>query len=245
MLLYLSTWQEVEAYLQKSQGIIIPIGSTEQHGPTGLIGTDFICAETIAKGVGERTGAMVSSTLTIGMAEHHLGFPGTISLQPKTMMLLIYDVVRSLAKHGFRRLFFINGHGGNIAIVRATFSEIYNDFPEVRCRLANWWMGKNTSKLTRELYGDQEGAHATPSEVAVTMYAYPHAIKNVELTTPAPPDTGIFSPEDFRRRYPDGRMGSNPKLATIEHGQKLYETAVVELADYYLNFLKDDSGVEI
>lgn len=241
MLLYLSTWQEVADYLQTSQGIIVPIGSTEQHGPSGLIGTDFICAETIARGVGERTGAMVTSTLTIGMAEHHLGFPGTISLQPKTLMAVVYDVVRSLARHGFRQIFFINGHGGNIAILRAVFTEIYNDFPAVRCRLANWWMGKNTFKLARELYGDQEGSHATPSEVAVTMYAYPEAIKQVELTIPAPPDTGIFSPEDFRRRYPDGRMGSNPNLATIAHGEKLYHTAVSELAEYYLQFLKEDA----
>ncbi|MFN9615234.1 MAG: creatininase family protein, partial [Dolichospermum sp.] len=55
MLLHLSTWPEVETYLQKSQGIILPIGSTEQHGPTGLIGTDAICAESISKGVGEAT----------------------------------------------------------------------------------------------------------------------------------------------------------------------------------------------
>ena len=53
MLLHLSTWQEVEAYLQRSQAVIIPIGSTEQHGPTGLIGTDFICAEAIAREVYE------------------------------------------------------------------------------------------------------------------------------------------------------------------------------------------------
>ncbi len=51
----LSTWQEVETYLQQSKGIIFPIGSTEQHGPTGLIGTDAICAEAIAHGVGDAT----------------------------------------------------------------------------------------------------------------------------------------------------------------------------------------------
>jgi creatinine amidohydrolase len=240
MLLSLSTWQEVDAYLQHSQGVIIPIGSTEQHGPSGLIGTDFICAETIAKGVGEKVSGMVTSTLTIGMAEHHLAFAGTISLQPQTLMLVVRDVVRSLARHGFKRLFFINGHGGNIAILRSSFSEVYNEFPDLRCRLANWWMGKNTFRLARELYGDQEGSHATPSEVAVTMYSYPSAIKKVELTAPAPPDTGIFSPDDFRRRYPDGRMGSNPNLATIADGQRLYETAVAELAEYYTDFLRND-----
>ena len=65
MLLHLSTWQEVEDYLQRSQAVIIPIGSTEQHGPTGLIGTDFICAEAIARAVGEKADALVTSTLTL------------------------------------------------------------------------------------------------------------------------------------------------------------------------------------
>lgn len=194
MQLHLSTWQEVEAYLQKSQGAIIPIGSTEQHGPTGLIGTDFICAEAIAKGVGDKTGALVTSTITVGMAEHHTAFPGTISLQPTTLILVIQDYVRSLAKHGFNRLFFINGHGGNIAIVRSAFSAVYSEFPHVRCRLANWWMGTAMHKAVQELYGDKEGSHATPSEVAVTMYVYPEAIKKVPLSTPAPKDSGIYSP---------------------------------------------------
>jgi len=85
MLLHLSTWQEVEAYLQRSHSVIIPIGSTEQHGPTGLIGTDFICAEAIARAVGENADALVTSTLTLGMAEHHTGFAGTISLKPSTL----------------------------------------------------------------------------------------------------------------------------------------------------------------
>ena len=62
MLLQLATWQEVETYLQSSRGIIIPIGSTEQHGPNGLIGTDAICPETVARGVGEQLGVLVGPT---------------------------------------------------------------------------------------------------------------------------------------------------------------------------------------
>ena len=58
MLLQHQTWQEVEAYLTQSKGIILPIGSTEQHGPNGLIGTDAICAEVIARGVGEAAGVL-------------------------------------------------------------------------------------------------------------------------------------------------------------------------------------------
>ena len=70
MRLQLCTWQEVESYLTRSKGIIMPVGSTEQHGPNGLIGTDAICPETVANGVAEQIEAMVGPTLSIGMAQH-------------------------------------------------------------------------------------------------------------------------------------------------------------------------------
>ena len=101
MQLALSTWHEVEDYLRTSRGIIIPIGSTEQHGPNGLIGTDHLDAEFIAKGVGDEIGCLIAPTLTIGMSQHHLDFAGSITLRPSTLIALVGDVVTSLVKHGF------------------------------------------------------------------------------------------------------------------------------------------------
>ncbi len=83
MQLALSTWQEVEDYLRTRDGIIVPIGSTEQHGPNGLIGTDHLGAEFVAKGVGDKIGWLVAPTSTIGMSQHHLGFPGSVTLRPR------------------------------------------------------------------------------------------------------------------------------------------------------------------
>jgi creatinine amidohydrolase len=244
MQLALSTWPEVETYLQTSQGIIIPIGSTEQHGPNGLIGTDAITAEGIAKGVGEATGAMVAPTLNFGMALHHMDFPGTISLRPHTLSLVIRDCLVSLTRAGFRKFFWINGHGGNIATAKAAFSETYAHLEdlqmdcEIQCHLANWFMTGAVYRLAKELYGDQEGSHATPSEVAVTQFLYPEAIKKVEL---APIDAqaghNIYGSKDFRRRYPDGRMGSDPSLATPEHGERFLLGAIAELTESYQKFL--------
>jgi len=75
MQLELSTWQDIETYLEKSKGIIVPIGSMEQHGPTGLIATDSICPEVIAKRMGDETGTLIGPTFNVGCAQHHLGFP--------------------------------------------------------------------------------------------------------------------------------------------------------------------------
>ncbi|MBF2001570.1 MAG: creatininase family protein [Synechococcales cyanobacterium C42_A2020_086] len=245
MLLHLSTWLEVEAYLEASQGLILPIGSTEQHGPTGLIGTDAICAEAIAQGVGEATHGLVAPTINVGMALHHTAFPGSISLRPSTLILVIRDYLTSLARAGFTKFFFINGHGGNMATLKAAFSETYAVLADlnlpnadrVQCRLANWFMCSSVYQLAKELYGDQEGSHATPSEVALTQYVYPQAIKQAPLDPTVASGQPIYGAADFRRRYPDGRMGSNPALATPEHGQQFYERAVKELSHQYLEFL--------
>lgn len=245
MLLHLSTWTEVEAYLEHSQGIILPIGSMEQHGPTGLIGTDAICAEAIARGVGEATSALVGPTINVGMALHHTGFPGTISLKPSTLIQLVQDYLTSLTRAGFTKFFFINGHGGNVATLKAAFSETYAHLTDlnilnaerVQCRLGNWFMCSSVYKLSKELYDNQEGSHATPSEVALTQYVYPDAIKQAPLSAEVASGHPIYGAADFRRRYPDGRMGSNPALAKPEHGKQFYELAVKELSNSYLEFL--------
>src|SRR5262249_27996337 len=126
MQLHLLSWPEVEAYLEKSKTILIPIGSTEQHGPTGLMGTDAICAEVIGRRAGEEAGILVAPTFNVGQAQHHMAFPGTMTLRPSTIIAAMVDWARSLARHGFERLYWLNGHGGNIATMTAAFSEIYH-----------------------------------------------------------------------------------------------------------------------
>jgi creatinine amidohydrolase len=247
MLLQHATWIEAEAYLKRSTGIIMPIGSTEQHGPNGLIGTDALCAEVIAKGVGEAADAFVGPTIGVGMAVHHMGFAGSMTLRPSTLIQVIHDYVLSLAHHGFRKFFFLNGHGGNIATINAAFYEIYAAAEGVlgqaavaqplSCKLVNWWDSPQVGTLSRELFGADEGSHATASEVAVTQWAYPETIKSVVLDPLRAPSGRFEGPGDFRRRFPDGRIGSNPGLASPEKGKRLYEAAVPDLARFYKDFV--------
>ncbi len=246
MLLQLATWQEVDAYLERSRGVIIPIGSTEQHGPLGFIGTDAICPELIAHGVAERIDALVAPTISIGMAQHHLGFSGSISLRPSTLIAVVRDVVQSLVRHGFERCYFLNGHGGNVATLNAAFSEIYaessftrdgGNHPSVRCKLSNWYMAPAVKTLTQSLFGSSEGSHATPSEVSLTYFAYPNAVKSAPQSPRIAPTGPILDADDYRRRFPDGRIGADSSLASIEAGEKLYQAAVSDIARDYQDFV--------
>ena len=248
MRLQLATWPEVDEYLGAYKGIIMPIGSTEQNGPTGLVGTDALTAEAIGQRLGDKVDAYVAPTISVGMAQHHLGFSGSMTLKPSTLLLVIKDMVDSLTVHGFERFFFVNGHGGNIATVTAAFSEVYADSSlggasnraPVKCALHNWFMMPGVGKLAEELYGDAEGSHATASEVAVTYALFPETaarVRNAPMEPGTAPDGDIYDAADYRRSFPDGRIGSNPALARAEHGEQFMQVAVDDLAKLYREFV--------
>jgi creatinine amidohydrolase len=250
MLLHLSTWPEVERYLASRSEILIPIGSTEQHGPTGVIGTDCICPETIARRVEESSDVMLAPTFNVGVAQHHLGFAGTITLRPSTMSAAITDWVDSLTRHGFDTIYFLNGHGGNVAPVQAAFAEIHarrslaaragddragggrggsgsTTGRRLELRLRCWWDLPGVVELRQRLYGDEEGSHATPAEIAVTQHADARAIRDASALSPkiAPSGSALVDAETYRARFPDGRIGSNPALARPEDGASLVTAA--------------------
>jgi creatinine amidohydrolase len=240
-----ATWQEVEAYLKRKTGIILPIGSTEQHGPNGLVGTDALCPELIAWELGERHDVLVGPTQNLGMAQHHLAFPGTISLRPSTLVAVLRDTILSLSHHGFTHLFFLNGHGGNIATINAAFAEVHAEHSllgkssRVELTLHNWFAGRRGRELAESLYGVAEGGHATPSEVSLSWFACPEAVKSVSLSPRvAPSGSAQCDAEEFRRRFPDGRMGSDPSLASIEHGQRFLEAGVADAWEAYQTFTR-------
>lgn len=248
MRLHLSSWPEVEAYLKGSRGIVVPVGSTEQHGPSGLIGTDVICPEVIALKAAEEAGFLVAPSFNVGIAPHHMGFPGTISLRPETMIAAMGDWVSSLATHGFERIYFFNGHGGNIGTIKTALagfagdpvlSAVSGNRGPVKVKCANWWDFAPVMDFCRATYGAGHGSHATPSEIAVTQFAYPEAIKAVAGIAPKIAANGRYTDAaDFRAKFPDGRMGSDPTLAAPEDGEVLIGLSAKGLVADYSHFVE-------
>lgn len=245
MQLTLSTWPDIEAYLEKSKGIIVPIGSMEQHGPTGLIGTDSICPEVIAKKVGDDSGVLIGPTFNVGCAQHHLGFPGSMTLRPSTMIAAICDWTDSLARHGFTKVYWLNGHGGNIATIQAAFAEVYakrslEPVParqkEITLKLRNWWEFSSVLDAAKKMHPEGEGMHATPAEVAVTYAAYPEQVRSATLEPKIAPTGSFTDAYNYREMFPDGRIGSDPSQATIENGKTLIQLSAAAVAEDFRLF---------
>jgi creatinine amidohydrolase len=248
MLLAHATWREVEGYLERSPGSLGPRGSTEQHAPIGRIGTDAICAEAIARGAGARADAQVGPTLSLGANQFNVAFPGTISLRATTLMALVSDYVQSLAGQGFRRFYLLNGHGGNVAPVRAAFHDLHRDLPGLHLRLRSWWELPSANSLRQELYGAAEGMHATPSEVAISQHVRPGHIKQAHTPAPAALSAAFLrdhagdqhvDPARHRAQFPDGRVGSDSALARPEHGERLLEAAIADATVDYRALLAE------
>ena len=176
MQLHLSSWPEIEAYLAKSKAILIPIGSTEQHGPNGLLGTDALCPGNHF--APRRTTRRASWSGRRSMSARRSitwRFTGTITLRPSTMIAAMLDWAQSLTRHGFERIYWLNGHGGNIATITAAFSEMYHGVtfddaagsnrPPLRCMLAQLVGASRSEELCRQLFpgGRGQSRHAVRS----------------------------------------------------------------------------------
>ncbi|HHW40057.1 MAG TPA: creatininase family protein [Syntrophomonadaceae bacterium] len=103
-------WTDVRDYLEKSDIIIIPVGSVEQHGNHLPLGTDAMVAITLAEDAAKKTGVLVAPPLWFGWSPHHMVLPGTITMRPEVLLEILYDIIDSLHKHGFNKFVVINGH---------------------------------------------------------------------------------------------------------------------------------------
>jgi creatinine amidohydrolase len=252
MQISLASSSNVQDYLKTRHVLILPLGATEQHGSVGLLGTDWICADAVAGGVGRKTGIAVAPTLALGMSQFHLGFAGTLTLTPLTLQAVIADVVRSAALQGFRRIYALNGHGGNIGPVTSAFQQVHAEAAltgrpdtDLRLRLQSWWQGPRTGALVDRLYGHREGFHVTASEISIVRHLHPHLVGAFARPTAGagPVEDAIDhgtdqydSPGDFRRRYPEGIVGSDPSLSRAAHGVALLQAAVEDMAEDVLAF---------
>jgi len=160
-------WVDVQAYLENSDMVIIPLGSTEQHGPHLPLGSDYYQALSVAEKISERTQVVVAPVLLVGYSEYHSGFPGTLSIKPETMEQVVFECVESLIKYGFRRFMFFNSHGGNNIVQDKMVHRVNQTTQAIAVAIGYG------SPLQEMEEGEFFDWHAGKGETSTMLYLYP------------------------------------------------------------------------
>ncbi|OIN92931.1 creatininase [candidate division WWE3 bacterium CG_4_9_14_3_um_filter_43_9] len=253
------TWEEVAEYLKEDDIVLVPVGSTEEHGPAGPLGLDTYVAIALAEDVAQKTGVLVVPPLWFGDSDHHLGFAGTISLRTETLIQVIKDVTRSLARHGFRKLIFINGHKkANLPAINTALKDLHEyELPQVLLAVVDpvKIAGSIASKIK-----EHKEHHAGELEISEVWYKYPKLIRQEKLTKEEVNFEKVFSPffqddlfgagkptidimwnsKEQKEFAPSGSFSASDK-ASSQKGKK-YHDYMVEVVVQFVRWLKAYKG---
>jgi creatinine amidohydrolase len=223
MQIHQMNWMQVEAYLQGDDRVVVPLGSTEQHAYLSL-STDTILAEKVAVEAAGPSGVVVFPTLAFGIVPYFGAFPGTISLKVETYLRVIGDLLDSLYGSGFRRILFVNGHGGNIPA--ATYAvEWAASHPDAHIKWHNWWAGTQVMQVVNAI--DPVASHASWMEnfpwTRLPGVSVPDEQVRLPDTTKGPRLTG----NDMRRHLGTGNFGGYHQRSD-EEMLRIWQAGVAE-----------------
>ncbi len=236
---------EVRAALERTQTIIIPTGSTEQHGPHGPLLTDALVPTEVGRRVAERIDALVAPPINYSLSYPHVGFTGVVHLRVPTFMSLIEDLCASFGSIGFTRIVFLNGHYDNTYAIAYACATAAERMPAgVRAFPVNYWDGM-TADEAGEFFGPTTGLHANRGETSAVMAINADLVDldaaNAELppfpevTNQAPVHTAFFfsAPGSVHRATHSGTWG-DARESSVEYGQRYLDVvtdATVRLLD--------------
>ncbi|MDP2899765.1 MAG: creatininase family protein [Candidatus Bathyarchaeota archaeon] len=229
------SWVDAQSILGGVDTVILPVGSTEQHGPHCPLGTDHMTAEAVANIVGDRTGLPVLPVVAVGVSSHHRQFPGTLWVRPSVFRDYVSDVILSASSHGPRKFIIVNGHGGNTASLKEVAEDLRSD-EDIFTAIANAFPAK--------LDG-----HAGEDETSVMLHLRPELVKMGKAVDTKQNEAlaGIrmkaqkVGPADFGwdtiDLSPTGVFGAAGKTieatkATAPHGEEIVKAHVDELCAF-------------
>ncbi|HEY1683436.1 MAG TPA: creatininase family protein [Tepidisphaeraceae bacterium] len=240
-------WPTIAA-IDKNTPVIISLGSLEQHGHHLPVFTDTLQVEAIARAAEQKMPqeCLLLPTLWLGSSDHHLDFPGTISVSGELYSQMIRSVARSLLKAGFTRQLFLNGHGGNFAPISQALTDFCNEDDQADATyliLANWW-GLCRDAITPAALGTKQAAinHACEYETSLMLHLHPRLVNMPDAIDRLPVLDSQWTKTGkatwfsrFARRTAGGATGL-PTLATVEKGKKIFDAAVADLITFLREF---------
>jgi creatinine amidohydrolase len=231
------TAEVLRSLARRNAVVVVPVAATEQHGPHLPTSTDTLLANEVARRAAEmatpRQPTVITECVWTGLSEHHMAFGGTITLDFATFHAVIRGIVRSLKRHGFRRVLLVNAHGGNVAALRTITDELTFEL-EIPVVATTYWHHA-AAELAPILERQKGILHAGEAETSMVMAITPELVDRSRLAE-ADHDEGEVAQGDayrwrsFAERTPSGALGA-PSAATPEKGRKLLEIAARRVAD--------------
>jgi creatinine amidohydrolase len=228
--------------------VVLPLGATEQHGPHLPAGTDFFTVEHLARAAAERASSEIAITvapaLPFGSSDHHLIFGATLSLRTETYYRVLTDLVRSLVTDGFRRIFLLNGHGGNHELAELAARDVSLELPARIAAASYWTIAWDALVAVQAHLGCRLPGHAGAFETSMMLSLRPELVASERPHRDYTEDT---DPRSFHAPYRHERhnfwkeidgYSDSPDRASAEVGHGYCEAIIDALAKTFVEFAK-------
>ncbi|MFO7168370.1 MAG: creatininase family protein [Chloroflexota bacterium] len=232
------TWAEVNEAIAMQKVVLLPTGSTEQHGRHLPLDVDTFLAESVCLEVGRRIPdkVLVLPPIAYGLNLHHIDFPGTIHIEPEAFIAFCLSITKSVAYHGFQKILLVNGHGSNAPLVdlvaRKTVLETdslcaavtyitlaLDAFAEVR----DTPVVAHADEFETSLY-----LHLAPERVQMDKAGFGDDVMGTYMSSDSPYDRPVRF-NDYWSRWTDLGVHGDARTATAEKGAVIFEAAVSRL----------------
>jgi creatinine amidohydrolase len=225
------TWEEIGSLRQSGMNMcLLPVGATEQHGPHLGVGMDSCNATLLCEAVSRETGVPVLPTLNYGCSlGHSRRWPGTLALQPDTLMETVVQIFDWVHGSGFQRLFVVNGHVGNSAPLRCALEIIRSRWDDAMIRICN--VAEISPRIHAEFFADAEDWHANTAETALMLARAPELVRPEKIADADDEDRthGLVFSHSVNRTSKNGVTGF-PSRATRKQGEVLFHMMTEDLS---------------
>ncbi|MBA3414352.1 MAG: creatininase family protein [Chloroflexia bacterium] len=233
------TWPEMNAAIARQPVVILPTGSTEQHGRHLPLDTDLFLGESICLEVGKRAGGdvLVLPAIPYGLNMHHIDFPGTIHIEPEVFIAYCLNVAKSVAYHGFEKILLVNSHGSNVPLVDTIARRTTLETGSL-CAACHY-----PTLAIEEFRTFKESAtiaHADEFETSLYLHLAAERVQ-MELAGASEDVMGEYVSSDsttpyarfndYWSRWTDNGVHGDARPATTEKGQRIFETTVSRLLE--------------
>jgi creatinine amidohydrolase len=247
------TWPEVREAIARQPAVLLPFGTVEDHGPHLPINTDNVIVETICLEVARRApeDVLAMPVVAYGLDEHHMDFPGTVSVDVHTLIAYVADVATSVARHGFTHVLIVNGHGSNAPIADLAARRVVLE-TGIICGA----MSPNAAidpTLAEPVFSEMRRsapggvAHAGEYETAMMLHLRPDLVQMDRAVRESGqiklahfnwdhPEPSILAWQDWWSRMSESGACGDPTVATAEFGRALFETTVENFCRFVREF---------